>query len=133
MSLARRVMATSLLLAASVVGAQADTIFSDNFEATTWKADWVRSGLATWRTNLSTTYKYAGTRGVAMDSSTSGTYATNRLDLKLGLTGYSGVELTFRFRNVGDESHSTDGLYYSNDDGATWSKLTWTMPAISTT
>lgn len=128
---ARGMMAAGLMLAASVVGAQTQTIFSDNFEATTWKPEWVRSGTSTWRINLSTTYKYAGTRGVAMDSSKSSTYATNRLDLKLGLSGHNNVSMTFRFRNVGDESHSTDGLYYSNDDGATWSKLTWTVPAIS--
>jgi hypothetical protein len=79
----------------------------------------------------STTYKAAGTRGVAFDSSVSSTYATSQLTLTLNASNHGRLSLSYKIRNVGDETHTQDGIYISGN-GTTWTKLTG-FPAIATT
>ncbi|AXA36253.1 MAG: glycosyl hydrolase [Candidatus Hydrogenedentota bacterium] len=112
----------------------AATIFSDSFNSSTLGPQWSRSGTGTWRVQTSTTYRYGSSGyGVTLDDSVGDSaYATSRLDLKLNLATVTNVVLTFKFRNVGDEAHSSDGLYLSTDGGLTYKKITtWSFPAIS--
>lgn len=127
---------TALFIAAVTPTAlDAATLFTDSFNSATFGSAWTRSGVNQWRVNTSTTYRY-GTSGygVAFDDTTGDTvYSTSRLDLRHNLATFSNVVLTFRFRNVGEEVHSQDGLYLSTNGGSTYSKISWTMPAISST
>jgi 1,4-alpha-glucan branching enzyme len=107
------------------------TLFSDGFESGTFGTAWTRSGTSTWRIQSSTTYKATGTRGCTFDSSASSTYETSRLDLAINAANHGQLSLTYKVRNVGEESHTTDGLYISNN-GTTWTKVTG-YPAIAST
>lgn len=105
------------------------TLFSDGFEYTTIPAPWVASGTSTWRVQTSTTYKAAGLRGCTFDSHTSSSYATSRLTLTVNASNHGALSLSYKVRNVGDETDSTDGVYISND-GVTFYKVD-SYPAIS--
>lgn len=121
------------LMIALAGSAAAETIFSDGFEASsTLGAAWTKSGTGNYRVQTSTTYKKTGTRGLTFDDSVAGGYSTSRADLRLNLASFSNVVLKFNCRNVGEEAHSTDGLYISND-GVTYTKLTWSLPAAGAT
>jgi Secretion system C-terminal sorting domain len=49
-------------------------------------------------------------------------FATNAMDLQLDLSMVSQVELLFWIYNQSDETQADDGLYFSNDGGATFKK-----------
>lgn len=107
------------------------TLFSDGFESgTALGAGWTAGGTGPWRVVTSTTYRSAGTRGVAFDSSTSGTFATSQLTLTINASNHSRLNLSYRIRNVGDETHTQDGIYISGN-GTTWTKVQ-SFPAIGT-
>ncbi|MCC6322015.1 MAG: alpha amylase C-terminal domain-containing protein [Phycisphaerales bacterium] len=105
------------------------TLFSDGFESGTFGPSWARSGTSTWRVQTSTTYKAAGTRGCTFDSTTSSSYQTSRLTLTTNASNHAKLSLTYKIRNVGDETHSQDGVYISNN-GTTWYKVD-SFPAIA--
>ncbi|MCX7626325.1 MAG: hypothetical protein N2Z21_08970 [Candidatus Sumerlaeaceae bacterium] len=125
--------AVAALSSISLMGSAA-TLFTDSFNSTTLGPAWSASGTNQWRVRTSTTYRN-GTSGYGVtldDSVGDNVYSTSRLDLKMNLATYSNVVLTFRFRNVGEENDSSDGLFLSTDNGATFSKI-WSFPAISST
>lgn len=107
------------------------TMFSDGFETGSFSTSWATTGTSTWRVQTSTTYKASGTRGCTFDSSVSNTYATSQLTLTLNASNHGQLNLSYKIRNVGDETHTQDGLYISNN-GTTWTKVSG-FPAISTT
>jgi len=68
----------------------------------------------------------SGSFGVRLGKFQNGTgLATNALDLHLNLAGESDVELTFWIADYYDENHIDDGLYFSDNGGATFEKV-WT-------
>ncbi|HEX2836800.1 MAG TPA: alpha-amylase family glycosyl hydrolase [Phycisphaerales bacterium] len=107
------------------------TLFSDGFEYTSIPAPWAANGTSTWRVRTSTTYKAAGTRGCTFDSSASSTYQTSRLTLTVNASNHGQLSLSYKIRNVGDEAHTTDGVYISNN-GTTWTKVD-SFPAVAST
>ncbi|MEM9023027.1 MAG: T9SS type A sorting domain-containing protein, partial [Bacteroidota bacterium] len=48
---------------------------------------------------------------------------TNRADLHLDLTGATEVELRFWFKEFSDEFHAEDGVFLSDDGGATFTQI----------
>ncbi|MFN9977707.1 MAG: alpha-amylase family glycosyl hydrolase, partial [Phycisphaerae bacterium] len=68
---------------------------------------------------------------MAFDSSVSGTYATSQFTLTLNCVNHDELLLTYKIRNVGDETQSQDGVYISNN-GTTWTKVNG-FPAIGST
>jgi len=107
------------------------TIFSDGFETGTFGAAWTRTGTGTYRVQTSTSYKATGTRGCTFDSTTSASYQTSQLTLAVNAANYANLTLTYKIRNIGDETHAQDGIYISND-GTNWTKCVG-FPAISST
>jgi 1,4-alpha-glucan branching enzyme len=107
------------------------TLFSDGFEYASIPAPWVVSGTGTYRVQTSTTYKAAGSRGCTFDSHTSSSYQTSRLTLTVNASNHGQLNLSYKIRNVGDETDSTDGVYISGN-GSTWTKVD-TFPAIAGT
>jgi 1,4-alpha-glucan branching enzyme len=105
------------------------TIFTDGFEGATFNAAWTRTGTSTWRIAQSTTYKATGTKGCTFDSSASSTYETSQLTTTVNATNYGALTLTYSVRNVGEEVHTQDGVFISNN-GTTWTKVD-SYPAIS--
>ena len=66
----------------------------------------------------------AGSYHVTMDDSVSGgSYSQNEIRLHLDLTGETDVDLSFRWKEYGDETHSQDGVYFSNNGGSSFTKV----------
>lgn len=105
------------------------TLFSDGFESGGFVSGFATSGTGNWRVITTTSYKATGTRGCRFDSSVSNSYATSQLTLTVNASNHGTLSLTYKIRNVGDETHTQDGVYISNN-GTTWTKVD-TFPAIS--
>ena len=60
------------------------------------------------------------TFGLAMGRRANGPLTTNALDLHLDLSGQTDVELSFWINDYGDDDHPQDGIYFSDDDGLTF-------------
>jgi PKD repeat protein len=66
---------------------------------------------------------HSGSYHLTMDVTTSGNYCQNEAWLKLDLSGESQVDLSFWWKEFGDETHSQDGIYFSDDDGSNFVKV----------
>ena len=67
---------------------------------------------------------YSGSRHLTMDDSVNGgAYSQNEAWLRLDLAGETQVQLSFRWKEFSDETHSQDGIYFSDNDGASFVKV----------
>ena len=67
---------------------------------------------------------FAGSQHLVMDDSVNGgAYSQNEAWLRLDLGGVSQASLSFRWKDFSDETHSQDGVYFSDDDGASFVKV----------
>jgi len=66
---------------------------------------------------------YAGSYHLTMDVSTSGVLNQNEAWLHLNLTGESQVTLAFRWKEFSDETHTQDGVYFSDNGGTSFVKV----------
>ena len=57
------------------------------------------------------------------DNLNGGAYAQNEAWLRLNLAGNGNVDLTFFWKEFGDENHAQDGVYFSDNDGASFVKV----------
>ena len=112
--------------------------FSDGFEAgelgrawhwgdprpTTFAGTMLPGGLVEVGSNLQgIELAHGGFYGAALGRRNSGDWTTNALDLHLDLSGESDVQLSFWIQDMNDETHSVDGLYFSNDGGLSFTKV----------
>ena len=66
----------------------------------------------------------AGSFHLTMDDEVSGgAFSQNEAELRLDLAGETQVKLSFQWKEFGDETHSQDGIYFSDDDGASYVKV----------
>ena len=67
---------------------------------------------------------YAGSSHLTMDDHTNGgAYSQNEAWMGLDLSGESQVQLSFQWKEFGDETHAQDGVYFSDDGGSSFSKV----------
>jgi Zn-dependent metalloprotease len=66
---------------------------------------------------------YAGSYHLTMDVTTSNVYSQNEAWLHLNLAGETQVTLAFQWKEFGDETHTQDGVYFSNNGGASFVKV----------
>ena len=67
---------------------------------------------------------YAGSRHLTMDDEVNaGAFSQNEAWLRLDLAGEPQVNLSFRWKEFGDETHSQDGIYVSGNGGQSFSKI----------
>ncbi|MGC9343446.1 MAG: C10 family peptidase [Bacteroidales bacterium] len=66
---------------------------------------------------------HGGNYHLLMDVSQNNHYDYNQALLHLNLSGETDVELEFWWKEFNDESHSQDGIYFSDDDGSTFAKV----------
>ncbi|MDX9856686.1 MAG: PKD domain-containing protein [candidate division Zixibacteria bacterium] len=67
---------------------------------------------------------HSGSYHMTMDDNLNGgLYAQNEAWLRLNLAGKSQVELTFWWKEFGDETHTQDGVFFSNNGGSTFTKV----------
>ena len=66
---------------------------------------------------------FTGSKHLTMDVSTNNNYNTNQADLHVNLTTASIIDLKFAWKEFGDETNSTDGVYFSDNGGASFVKV----------
>jgi hypothetical protein len=148
--LSRAVLAHTFIALACLFGvstssawAQATTIFEDDFETGSFRAEWTArpgidgdgasDGIVVVANDLDGLQDIARSDeyAAALGKSADGEVAVNALDLQLDLSGQTDVELLFWLYDRRDETDSGDGLYFSSDgsepfvkvldfDGSTW-------------
>jgi PKD repeat protein len=109
--------------------------YSTSFETGALDKYWnVKTSSSVGRIQVTTAdYPVHGLYHLTMDTSTSGSNI-NEAWLNLDLSGQTNVELTFRWRDLGDDTDSYDGVYFSNDGGKSFVKvLNFTPSALSDT
>ncbi|MCP9235451.1 hypothetical protein [Lewinella sp. JB7] len=123
------------LLTTAIAFAQADLPFSDDFEL-----GLIDSSIYLIEPNLEGengvifvgqgAYIGAGQFGLAIGkrSDSPGTFTRNGFGIRLNLLNKQDVLLKFRIRDFGEETHPQDGLYFSDDGGATYTKV-WDFKA----
>ncbi|MFN2370042.1 MAG: S8 family serine peptidase, partial [Candidatus Krumholzibacteriia bacterium] len=105
-------------------GGYATLPYSTGFEDGALDQYWTTASTTTGRIQVTTANTpHTGSRHLTMDSSTNGTYATNEAWLHLDLTGSSQVDLSYWWKDFGDETHSTDGVYFSANGGTSFVKV----------
>ncbi len=66
---------------------------------------------------------HSGSKHLTMDVNTNGNYSVNEATLHLNFTNVRYPELKFWWKEFGDETHSTDGIYFSDDGGSSFEKV----------
>ncbi|MEM7305453.1 MAG: S8 family serine peptidase [Planctomycetota bacterium] len=67
---------------------------------------------------------YAGSQHLKMDDTINGgAFSQNEAWLRLDLSGESQVEMSFQWKEFGDETHSQDGVYFSDNGGSSFVKV----------
>jgi len=98
--------------------------YSTGFESGALDQYWTATSSANGRILVTTANTpHSGSYHLTMDAVTNGTYATNTADLALDLTGESQVDLSFWWKDFGDETQTQDGIYFSANDGTSWTKV----------
>jgi len=104
----------------------ADLPFSDGFEGGSLGPNWTsQSSNGEGRIQVtSSNGPHSGSFHLTMDDNTNGSqYAQNEAWLHLDLSGEGQVDLDFWWKDFSDETHSQDGVYFSDDGGANFSKV----------
>ncbi len=95
--------------------------FGDGFESGDLGSAWAVETDYEGRVRVAGDYPRAGSYSLLLDDDTSGGfYSHASAILALDLSGQSQVEMSFWWRGFGDENHPDDGVFISDDYGATW-------------
>ena len=98
--------------------------YSTGFEGGSVDQYWTTASTAVGRVLVTTANTpHTGSYHLTMDSATNGTYSLNEAVLHLDLAGTTEVDLGFWWKEFGDETHTQDGVYFSDDDGLTYVKV----------
>ncbi len=98
--------------------------YSTGFESGALDQYWTTASSNIGRVQITSSYTpHSGSYHMTMDSSVNGNYCQNEGWLHLDLTGETAVDLSFWWQEYGDETHSQDGVYFSDDDGASFVKV----------
>ncbi|MDG1333478.1 MAG: T9SS type A sorting domain-containing protein [Crocinitomicaceae bacterium] len=108
--------------------------FNDGFETASLGPSWtetstlatggntvIQTGTLTWSTQ--TAYSHTGNYFLGMHYPTGGSYNTNQVNLYLNLSGESNIRLSFWWAEWNDESEAQDGVFVSDDNGLTFTKV----------
>lgn len=114
-------------------GSYATLPYSTGFEGTGFDAYWQTAVTADGRVRrLTTNTPHGGSYHMVMDDATSGGYSQTEARLRLNLSGQTQVNLSFWTKDFGDETHTQDGIYFSNNGGASYVKVYSTNPGSYT-
>jgi len=87
-------------------------------------ADVSTAGNITGRVAVTSTFPYRGDYALAIDTAPpGGAFTQQAAILSTNLAGQTDVELNFWVRNHGDETHDQDGIFISDDNGATYTLI----------
>jgi subtilisin family serine protease len=95
--------------------------FCDSFESGSLGSVWATYTTNEGRVQVSSSYPYSGAYSVLLDDSDNNpTVSDAAVILAVDLSGQSQVSLDFWWREFDDESHPEDGVFISDDEGASW-------------
>ncbi|MCB9098141.1 MAG: matrixin family metalloprotease [Anaerolineales bacterium] len=101
--------------------------FSDNFEASQLGPYWTTYTTNNGRIRVAnnSNFTHSGSRSIWLDTNTDlGAINSHAaIILNADLTDRAGVKFDFWWRNDGDELHADDGVFLSDDNGASWTKV----------
>jgi subtilisin family serine protease len=98
--------------------------YTTGFEGGALDQYWSSASTGNGRVRVATTNgPKSGSYQLLLDDSTSGGFSQNDVDLRLDLSSETQVDLDFWWKEFGDETHSQDGVYFSDDDGASFTKV----------
>ncbi len=108
----------------SPTGTYASVPYSTGFESGL-DGNWTIKGSNSFARTLVTTANtpHSGSYHMTMDVTTNGNYAVNEAWMGLNLAGQSQIDLSFWWKEYGDETHADDGVYFSNNGGTTFIKV----------
>ncbi len=124
---------TGYITVTNPAGTWATLPYSTGFESGVLDGYWATVSPSPGRILVTTANTpHSGTRHLTMDTSTSGTYAQNEAWLRLDLAGLAQVDLSFWWKDFGDETHTQDGVYFSANGGSSFVKV-FNLPGASYT
>ncbi|MFP4440113.1 MAG: C1 family peptidase [Chloroflexaceae bacterium] len=98
--------------------------FSDGFESGNLSGPWAIETDYEGRVQISNTYPYTGNYSLLLDDAAGNVvYSHAAAVLALDLSGQSDVDLSFVWRGFDDENDADDGIFISDDNGATWQQV----------
>lgn len=101
--------------------------FSDDFEAGELGRYWTTYTTNNGRVRVAnnSNYTHSGSRSIWLDTDIDQGAVNSHaaIILHADVTGRSGVKFDFWWRNDGDELHADDGVFLSDDNGASWTKV----------
>ncbi|MBN1657466.1 MAG: carboxypeptidase regulatory-like domain-containing protein [Anaerolineae bacterium] len=98
--------------------------FADGFESGDLGSGWAIETDYTGRVRVGTAYPHTGTYSLLLDDRSAPQFESHAAAiLALDLSAYEEVDLSFWWREFVDEDHVDDGVFLSDDDGATWVRV----------
>jgi subtilisin family serine protease len=111
-------------------GGYATLPYTTGFEGGAFDAYWQTAVTANGRVRLLTTNTpHGGSYHMVMDDATSGGYSQTESRLRLNLAGQTQVNLSFWWKDFGDETQTQDGIYFSSNGGTSYTKVYSLAPA----
>ena len=109
----------------SVAGGSYATLpYTTGFESGALDQYWFTGATGDGRVRvLSTNTPHSGTYHLVMDDATSGGYNQTEARLRLNLAGQTQANLTFWWKDFGDETNTQDGIYFSSNGGSSYVKV----------
>ncbi|HEY3215434.1 MAG TPA: S8 family serine peptidase [Candidatus Eisenbacteria bacterium] len=105
-------------------GSYATLPYTTGFETGALDAYWSTAVTADGRVRvLSTNTPHSGTYHLVMDDATADGYSQTEARLRLNLSGQTQVNLSFWWKDFGDETNTQDGIYFSSDGGSNYTKV----------
>jgi len=106
-------------------GDYANLPYATGFESGSFDQYWfTQSSNSEGRIQITSSYTPRGSYHMTMDDNLNGgQYAQNEAWLHVNLAGKSDVELTFWWKEFSDETHTQDGVFFSNNGGSSFVKV----------
>lgn len=105
-------------------GEYATIPYSTGFESGSVDSYWVLETQNSYgRLQVTSSNSPRGNYHLTSDVSSNGNFSTNAALLKLNLAGNDQVELTFFWKEFNDENNTEDGVYFSDNGGASFKKV----------
>ncbi len=102
----------------------ADLPYAMGFESGNLDQYWATQTSGDGRVRVLSSYSpHSGSFLLCMDDATLGGYSQTEAWLHLNLAGKSQVDMEFWWKEFGDENHSQDGVYFSDDGGSSFTKV----------
>jgi PKD repeat protein len=98
--------------------------YTTGFESGSFDQYWTTTSSGIGRIRLLTTNTpHSGSYHMVMDVTANGTYSQNEAWLHVNLAGQGDVDLEFWWKDFSDETHSQDGVYFSDNGGSSFVKV----------